>query len=441
MNIINKLRTLALTSGLAVATVLVMPGCSADKDVFDKTPAERFDDRQAELKARLLDAPNGWIMELIPHKKALYGGYIVGLKFNDKGDVLMTSEALENTDAASAEVMKPAVKSSYNIGRDLGVTLNFQDYNEALHYYSTPDRRYAAGLAKGYEADYEFRYMKSDNPNELNLVGKKTGNKIRMYKAPEDAMAYVEKVVKMKRKMFNSKQMLADHQDALVSTKPILGRDKLKLYYPMIEGYNCYEGKETEDSEEMVRMTYFCTPTGVSFFDHATGEREDFTWVESKQVLERGDNVVEPRDDPYYEDYASYLGSYDLEVGSADNRVKYSVKLEEAGHNLYVLTGLPYKLNVEYDYKNKRFEIKTQRVDDQGTMLCVVDLDEGSLVWTRGYGMYSRLVEGSVPERYEMVDNGRWGRAQGLILWSSIGKGEGKHLQPSRLFLPVFIRK
>lgn len=444
MNIINKLRTGAIATVLVAIALLATPSCKDSTiDVFEQTPAERFDARSTELKNRLIDSPNGWIMEFVPHHKALYGGYIIGFKFNDKGEVLIASEALENTAPDAKEVLKSPIKSSYSIGQDNGIALNFTDYNEALHYYSTPDRRYAGGLAKGYEGDYEFRFMKSDDPNELNFIGKKTGNKIRMYKAPEDMVSYVTKVVETKRKFFSSKQMLANHQDALIVKSPILGNDNVKLYYPTVEGYNYYAGKKSEDSEDFTRLNFFCTPTGIKFFDHKTGQTAVFTWNEDKQIFENGDNVLEARDDPYYEDYASFIGDYSLEVIVKNGVDKYDVKISEAGHNLYLITGLPYTIRARYNYKKKHFEIQTQDIDEAGTKLAAWGLnttERGSLDWTRGYGMYSQLEEGSTPARYKMVDNGVWGLCDSFILWHS-KSGEAKQYKPSRIANPVFVRK
>lgn len=448
MNIINKLSTRALAMGLLVVALTLGVACSDQKgtDVFDKSPAERVDSRSAELAQRLVSSPNGWIMEYIPNKKAEYGGYIIGFKFNDKGQVLISSEALENTEEGAKEIIFPPIVSSYNIGRDVGVTLNFTDYNEALHYYSTPDRRYAADLGKGYEGDYEFRYMLSENPDELNFVGKKTGNKIRMYRAKEDAMEYVRKVVAMKRKLFSASEMLALRQDALVSTKPILGNSDLRLYYLTQEGYNYYNGKTSEYSELSVKLPFFYTPTGLVFFDPKTLEREAYTWNEGKRTLEReGGAVIEARDDPYYEGFASYLGDYQMVLtpqgGSPET---YDVKFEQADQNLYAITGLPFRLVARYDTKHNRFSIEVQMVDNRGTALAAWNhMGQGRLTVSNGYGMYSQEVVGSNPVRYMMVDNGVWGSCDSFILWKIVGqRGEANDLyRPSRLWAPVFVRK
>lgn len=446
MNIINKLSTTVLTLGLLAAAMIFGSGCSkqAGEDVFDKSPAERVDARSNELAERLVASPNGWIMEYIPSKKADYGGYIIGFKFNDKGQVLISSEALENTQAGATEPIHPAIKSSYSIGRDTGVTLNFPDYNEALHYYSTPDRRYAADLGKGYEGDYEFRYMASENPDELNFVGKKTGNKIRMYRATEDAIEYVKKVVEMKKKVFNAQRMLDNHQDALVASKPIMDKEDLTLYYLTTQGYNYYNGKEDEDSEQSVKLRFFYTPTGLKFFEPGSDKTESYVWNEDSQSLEReGGAIIEARNDPHYDDYASYFGDYILRLNNRGDRtyVDYDVSLEPAGHNLYILTGLPYQLFVTYNYKDNSFGIPVQIVDNKGTVLSAWSIrGGGTLVAAGGYGLKSKLVGGSRPERYMMVDNGVWGMCDSFILWTE-NDGEGTHLQPSRLPFPEFIRK
>lgn len=447
MNIINKLSTTVFTAGLLVAALVLGTGCSKEgtQDVFDKSPAERLDTRSHELAERLISSPNGWIMEYIPNKKAEYGGYIIGFKFNDKGQVLISSEALENTTPGATELMHPPVKSTYVIGRDTGVTLNFPDYNEALHYYSTPDREYAAGLAKGYEGDYEFRYMLSENPDELYFIGKKTGNKIRMYRATEDAMEYVRKVVEMKRKLFSSSEMFAQHQDVLLSSKPILGHTDLKFYYPTVEGYNYYDGKTDEESELSTKLRFFYTPTGLEFFDPKTSEREAYTWNEGKRILEReGGAEIEARDDPYYDGYASYLGDYQLILLNTRNNAKetYDVKFEPLARNRYVITGLPYYIFADYDYKSNRFGISVQGTDNPNVVFTAVAFDKGGyLSFGRGVGVVSQLKLGSNSEHYVMVDNGVWGTCDSFAFWN---RSEGKlatEYQPSAWIYPEFVRK
>lgn len=424
-------------------TLLVVSSCKDSvRDVFTETPAERFEARTNELKNRLLDAPNGWIMEYVPHQRARYGGYIIGFRFNDKGQALITSEALENPDENAPEVLKPAIKSSYHIGRDNGVTLNFMDYNEALHYYSTPDRGYAGGLAKGYEGDYEFRFMKSDDPNVLNFIGKKTGNKIRMYKAPEDMQSYVKKVVEMKRRIFTLKQMFANRQDALIASKSILGQDEVKFYYPNQERYNYYEGKKSEDDKETTRLSFFYTSTGIRFFDHKSGQAEEFVWNEDKQMLESEGGVsIEARPDPYYDDYESFLGDYTMILFDG---AEYPVKFTKYAHNTYLITGLPYNIKASYDYKNKRFGIEAQVIDNQGTLLALGGYSttpDRRVVFRIGYGMVSNLIEGSNPARYEMVDNGLWGFTDSFVLVDSRTGGVSTKYAPARIITPVFIRK
>ncbi len=437
----NKARR--LLSYMLLPALTLASSCTKveDKALFVQSPAERMEAGVQELKSQLLSSPNGWILELTPHNKAQYGTYVVGLKFGDQGLVLATSEALE--DKTGTSVLRASQKSSYEIGKDRGLCINFTTYNEAIHYYSTPDRQdLGAGVGKGLEGDYEFVLRQSTSPDTIRLMGKKTGRLLTMYRAPEPFESYVAKCVEMKRKLYTPAKLQANKQDALVLSQ---GGQQLGLLYLNDLGYNYYT-LLTEDKPSQERLGYVHTPTGIRFTTlgsqwQALGA-SDFVWDEASQSLSATNPqaYIAPRQDPSYEAYAAYLGEYTMRVVAGD----FPVRFEEAGYNAYTIKGLPYDIQATYDPRNDRFEIRSQLVGTVPNLYLSAwaPSSGGSLSWTPQYGTYSRLIEGSDPKEYVMTDNQAWAGiiVDSFILWVP-GTGEYKVLQPNRLEHLKFIKK
>lgn len=137
-----------------------------EKDIFDKTAAERLSEVLQKYQDILTGAENGWVMEYYPKGDCSYGGYTVLLSFTEE-EVKIASE-----------VSTTPANSLYSLKEDMGAVLSFDTYNNVFHFFSDPAIPGLEGL--GYEGDYEFIFMGQEN-NELILKGKKTGNIFRMY--------------------------------------------------------------------------------------------------------------------------------------------------------------------------------------------------------------------------------------------------------------------
>lgn len=147
-----------------------------EKEIFDKTPAERMDAFLAEYKALLESSENGWLFEYYPQKDQSYGGYNYVLQFKD-GYV-----------TAWLELAAKEEKSTYKMTPDDGPVLSFDTYNANLHFFAEASPSQYQGL----QGDYEYNILgKSEDGSEVYVKGRKSGNVLTMRKfAGTDPVAY-----------------------------------------------------------------------------------------------------------------------------------------------------------------------------------------------------------------------------------------------------------
>ena len=168
---------------ILISALLVFTSCLFEqKDIFDKTPAERMEGYLNEYQELLESSENGWILEYYPDSYLSYGGYVYFLTFNE-GEVSVQFQM-------AADVSKE-ITSLYKMTPDDGPVLSFDTYNAYLHYFATP----SSGEAnyQGKRGDTEFKIMgKSDDESEIYLVGRKSGNPCKLVRNDEyDATEYL----------------------------------------------------------------------------------------------------------------------------------------------------------------------------------------------------------------------------------------------------------
>ena len=160
-----------------LAFPLLVTSCLIEeKEVFDKTPAERMDAFLAEYKTLLESSENGWLFEYYPQKDQNYGGYNYILKFKDG----YVTAWLELT--AQEEV------STYKMTPDDGPVISFDTYNANLHFFAEASPSQYQGL----QGDYEYNILgKSEDGSEIYVKGRKSGNVLTMRKFEgTDPVAY-----------------------------------------------------------------------------------------------------------------------------------------------------------------------------------------------------------------------------------------------------------
>ncbi len=430
-----------LTYGLSLAvlcTAATLPSCKQTTDpIFTESTNERVDEAAKALLNRLTSAPNGWILELVPHSRAIYGAYTIGLKFSPKGEVLATNEL-------SADPTK-WTKSEYTIGKDMNLSINFDTYNPAIHIFSTPDTDLAGGSGDGFEGDYEFNLVSYESDDVIIVRGKKTNNHMRLVRASSDIDTYIASLVAMKAKVYNTESMNANKQDALVGN---LG-GKSQLVKLASNGLH-YFSVLTEGEANEVIVSYIFTPTGIKLVGDIAGVTE-LTWDAEKgyYVAPSGETLI-ARKDPTYEAYARYLGEYTMKLADTNNTT-FDVTFTEGGYREYIIKGLDFDIVATFDAEHDSFIILTQDVgktaDGLRNVLCGWDTKAGRLSWGNNIGLVSALIPGTSPEQYGLYDNGVWGanKADSFIMWhlnsEGAGAGECKVYTRSRFQKPVFIRK
>lgn len=437
MNILRYIQSLPLAALLLGATLGLGSCTKVEPGIFTEDANTRVDQHIAELKAQLTQAEYGWIMDYYPSPFRAYGGYVIGLRFDKEGNVLICSQHKQEKGAQDIV----SARSMYTIGSDRSVTLNFSTYNAHLHDFADPGVPHGQGYGSGMEGDHEFILEKpTGDMGMIRLRGKKTNNLIVLRKATEPVVDYLKKSLQLDAQMYATTKMLQDHKDALVGT---LAGQKVELT-PSFEGFSFLTlvPQEGENKGQSKPIPYVITPQGIRFYEAVSGVSE-LVWSAADKAFtsSQGDKLI-ARADPIYPKYAAYLGEYTFSYG---NGVRHDVRFEENGRNRYTITGatLPFPITALYDVRGDRFEIQTQKIPNGNLAVWDIPAGEGNLSFAQGLGMYSKLVEGSNPKEYTMVDNGQWGSniAQSFILWKN-SRGVADYPGfPGRIVLPKFTRK
>ena len=114
-------------------------------DLFDKTPAERFNEKESELRSALTSAPQGWKFTYFT-KEGTFGGYNFLMKFTPEGLVTMVSDF-------SSETNSPTT-SKYELQQGQGVKLTFTTKNYIHELSDAMQGKRGAG----YAGEYQFLY-------------------------------------------------------------------------------------------------------------------------------------------------------------------------------------------------------------------------------------------------------------------------------------------
>ena len=162
---------------LFIATFLFI-GCNKNLDTdltFDKLPEERIAERNAELKNKLLESPDGWKAFLRTNLRG--GAYGFYMQFNENDKVTMLSD-WSNVTATTPDT------STYRVKYVMNSSLIFDTYNY-LSILQNPSANANGGTnANGLQSDIEFEYLRS-TADSIILKGKKYGNILHLVKASE----------------------------------------------------------------------------------------------------------------------------------------------------------------------------------------------------------------------------------------------------------------
>lgn len=394
-------------------TLSLLASCKQEPPkLFEQTALERQDALSTELRSVLTSAEHGWILEYYPQHQLIYGGYVMGFKFGAQNKVQAISES-----PVAGVATDDWATSNYHIKTDKGVTLSFDTYSLPIHTFSDPDKSYGDGEGKGLEGDYEFTLSRPiTSPDTIYVRGRKTLTEMRLTRAKQDIKTFLTEVASLKAKAYTAETMYRLHLYGLEGT---IGKKPVVAYLSE-KGYNTMVIEPTEEGAKKVTMPFICTPTGIRFYRPFEGVT-DFTWDDATKTYTsaQGDKLV-GRPDPDYQGFTKYLGKYNM-MCSNWNAPK-EVTFEQRARNVYAITGIANGLTIlaNYDPKNERFEITTQKVLTGATTVYLAAwVGGGSLSWGAGFGMYSKPDPADPSgKKYLMTDNGVWGdKCDSFILW------------------------
>ena len=243
---------------LAVLGMTVTSCLMEEKELFDKTPAERMDSFLDEYHQLLASAENGWLLQYYPEEEQSYGGYAYVVKFT-------------NSDATvwfqlDDDISTP-VTSLYKMTPDDGPVLAFDMYNENLHFFATPD-------INNYEAlhgDYEFRLVgKNDDASEVYIKGRRSGNLLKLVKFSGDPVAYINACNAVQSGMASPAYKLTVNG---VEGSCSLSTNVFTFSYSVTTGEG--ETATTETFEGSSAMCY--TPEGAVFYNPVTIDGVEYT--------------------------------------------------------------------------------------------------------------------------------------------------------------------
>ena len=131
---------------LSILVLLVSCQKNEPNDVFGKTPSERFEQSQSELRAALTAPQQGWKLAYATNKEK-FGTFNVLMKFSAEGTVTMTSDIGGSYTPTN---------SQYTIQEAQGTLLVFSTYN---HIHKLGDPQNPSDLnGKGLEGEFQFIY-------------------------------------------------------------------------------------------------------------------------------------------------------------------------------------------------------------------------------------------------------------------------------------------
>lgn len=309
---------------LLAALGLTFTSClMEEKELFDKTPAERMDAYLEEYRNILASNEDGWLLQYY----ADAGGYAYVLKFT-KSDVTAYFQLAD-------DVTVP-VTTLYKMTPDDGPVLAFDTYNEYLHFFATPN-------TSDYEAlhgDYEFRIIgKNADASEVYVKGRRSGIDLKLVKFSGDPAQYLAACNAI------GEAMTAPAYEAVVDATTysvVKSNNSIQFSYTVGEG-------EAATSES-VAFDYCYTPEGVDFYQPVeiagqTYSNLVFDAATTTLVSEDGKVTIATIFPPLNKQFVDADWAIDLEGCSDYARTQF-----EKGFNAIAAKGYPFNVAFIGDY-------------------------------------------------------------------------------------------
>lgn len=244
-------------------TASLLTSCVYDtEELFDKPAAERMAESLQTYRELLTAQTAGWLVEYYPEKTQKYGGF--NLYFRFEGDQVDVRSEINPTVSET---------SSWSMGSDMGPTISFDTHNKVLHYFSDPAINQGGGYGLNYEGDYEF-CVESGAETGFILIGKKTGNIIRMTPFPANLSweTYGQSLYEMDQNVIAPayKMTVGGKEISIVKS----GRSKVFIL---------------QTANKTITAPFIVTPDGIRFYEPLTIEDET---LQSFTYHADGDKIV-----------------------------------------------------------------------------------------------------------------------------------------------------
>lgn len=404
-----------LIKGLALSAMLLLGmgfvGCREEKGIFDKTPEQRLLDTESEVVKLLTSSEHGWALQFIAGENERFGGFTWVMKFNDKGEVLASSEL-----QMSPATMTPRFyKSLYSVGRDRSATLNFNTFNDAIHQFSRPDVGHAGGPGKGYESDFNFliQGIKEDG-RIIELLGEKYRAVARLVRLEKPMSQYLEEILAMRAHMPNEITQVPKKMHGF----SIEIDGKAYKIYPHAD-YAYYI--VSAEGEESYNVPFWYTDRGV-LLSRPIGSVTEFLYdAQSDLVRANTGKQIEELPDEAFVTFKSFEGTYFMEFEYEDRKLQQTMNgsltlgfkenPDKVWH--YTLSGLRFKAEARFNRRTMTPEFFWQELDgikfgpeDKITNAYWGPMSSEGAFWTtERAGMYFRPIKGSDPQAYMLQGN------------------------------------
>ena len=332
---------------MVCAVMAVFTSCKNEvDDVFDKTATERINAALTSYNDILKSASNGWIMYFYGSQQ--YGGYNVLMKFHDDATATIANERVSN-ETFSVPTF-PTERSHYKLEQSAGVILSFDEYNSVFHYYSDPVNPDGIGTnGTGFGGDLEFRII-SATPERIEMLGKKTLNKIVMVPLPAN-MIWDEYLCEIKR-------IEADMSAANVYVS--VGGDSIPTATNSPYRRFTFTLKDANGNITTETAPYVVTLNGYKFYRKVTlngKEVENFSYVpNTMEYPESSDNSVQLRlvVPPLNQQFVKGWWYFYENGMSADNAALWKTYAQAVSASQPTWTYLRYLQVGEYEYQNAK---------------------------------------------------------------------------------------
>ncbi len=254
-----------------LASGLVSVSCVNEIErVFDESSSERLKKSMQECAELLTSPEHGWLIHYYPSTDRSYGGCTYAARFDEDGNVYVTSDVVAYRKKMTFGEEK---KSHYSIKGSSSVVLSFDTYNLYLHYWSDPDVPMGN---KKYGGDIEYAYIEG-NEEMMVFRGTKSGNTIVFTPLEESIGETMKKIEPIY--LYTTPGNHTEKKDFFSGFKCVIGGKEVRL-------------DKTRDFNRFtcgnVDMPYVITPDGINLYEtvEINGVRvRDMKWDGGKLVL------------------------------------------------------------------------------------------------------------------------------------------------------------